>query len=90
MRKIVSISLPSTVAQQVDDMVAQGGYASTSELFRDLLRGIGRRHDDDHRMAECRAFSFRVSAFMSAVKKHARKGAKKTLSRDHDRYLYGK
>lgn len=90
MRKIVTISLPRAVAQQVDDMVAQGGYASTSELFRDLLRSVGRRRSENNLATEFCAYPFRVSAFMSAVKKHARKGAKKTLSRDHDRYLYAK
>lgn len=89
MRKIVTISLPEKTARQVDRMVARGGYTSTSELFRDMLRewtgapayGVPVQHSH--------APWFRTHHFIRAVKKHARKGAVKSLSRNHDRYLYG-
>lgn len=90
MRKIVTISLPENTARQVDSFVTKEGYTSTSEFFRDLLREWSRR--TDYTMSErvkC-VPQFRASAFIRAVKRHARKGGIKTLSRDHDRYLYGR
>lgn len=80
MRKIVTISLPEATARQVDHMVNEGGYTSTSELFRDMLREWTKAPTIPR---------FKTVAFLRAVKKHARKGAVKNLSRDHDRYLYG-
>lgn len=81
MRKVVAISLPEGTAQQVDRLVSQGGYASTSELFRDMIR------EWTQRPVPRRRFSAR--SFLGAAKRHARKGAPKTLSRNHDRHLYG-
>lgn len=90
MRKIVTISLPESTARQVDSFVTKEGYASTSEFFRDLLREWDRRTDCSMTERMKRVPQFRVSAFIRAVKRHAQKGGIKTLSRDHDSYLYGK
>ena len=38
MRTIVNISLPEAVAKEVRREVRAGGYASTSEFFREILR----------------------------------------------------
>ena len=38
MRNIINISLPPDVSMMVRQEVSQGGYASTSEFFRHLLR----------------------------------------------------
>lgn len=38
MREIVNLSLPKPLAQSVNDIVAEGRYASKSEFFRELLR----------------------------------------------------
>lgn len=38
MRKVINISLPTTMAETVKLAVKKGEYASTSEFFRDLLR----------------------------------------------------
>ena len=38
MRSIVNISLPETTVQLVKREVRAGGYASTSDFFRNLLR----------------------------------------------------
>lgn len=38
MRKVINISLPHPVVKTVKTAVKKGGYASTSEFFRDLLR----------------------------------------------------
>lgn len=38
MRQIINISLPQEVAKQVKKEVKAGGFASTSEFFRHLLR----------------------------------------------------
>lgn len=37
MRTIINISLPENLAKEVKKDVKEGGYASTSELFRDAL-----------------------------------------------------
>lgn len=89
MRKIVTISLPEETARQVDRMVAHGGYTSTSEFFRDMLRDWRGTPAYDTPAQHPRAPWFRVHHFIRAVKKHARTGAAKNLSREHDRYLYG-
>ena len=90
MRKVIAISLPQATARQVDRIVARERYASTSELFRDLLREWGRREVKvPRRSLECPP-PLHVAAFIRAVKKHAKSGGAKTLSRNHDRYLYGK
>lgn len=39
MREVINISLPATMAKTVKKAVKTGSYASTSEFFRDLLRG---------------------------------------------------
>ena len=38
MREIINISLPALTAKTVKSAVKVGGYASTSEFFRHLLR----------------------------------------------------
>lgn len=38
MREVINISLPTAMAKSVKQDVKAGGYASTSEFFRDLLR----------------------------------------------------
>ena len=39
LRNIINISLPQEMAQEVRREVKAGGFATTSEFFRDLLRG---------------------------------------------------
>ena len=39
MREIINLSLPSTMVKTVKKAVKDGGYISTSEFFRTLLRG---------------------------------------------------
>lgn len=39
MREVINISLPSEMAKAVKKAVKEGSYISTSEFFRDLLRG---------------------------------------------------
>lgn len=38
MRKIVNISLPEELEKKVKNAIRDGGYATKSEFFRDLLR----------------------------------------------------
>ena len=38
MREIINISLPQAMAQEVKADVKKGGFATTSEFFRHLLR----------------------------------------------------
>lgn len=38
MRKIINISLPEKMEKDVKNAVKKGGFASTSEFFRALLR----------------------------------------------------
>ncbi len=38
MREVINISLPSVTVKTVKSAVKVGGYASTSEFFRHLLR----------------------------------------------------
>lgn len=38
MRKVVNISLPAELKDEVNEAVKSEGYATTSEFFRDLLR----------------------------------------------------
>ena len=38
MREIINLSLPSTMVKTVKKAVKEGGYISTSEFFRTLLR----------------------------------------------------
>jgi len=38
MRTTLNISLPKNLRKWVDDQVADGGYGSASEFFRDLVR----------------------------------------------------
>ena len=40
MRNIITISVPPTVKKQIDLMVKENKYASTSELFRDAMRSL--------------------------------------------------
>jgi len=38
MREIINISLPPWLKSEVETAVKNGGYATTSEFFRDILR----------------------------------------------------
>ena len=38
MRSVINISLPTSMAQIVDNAISDGHYASKSEFFRNLLR----------------------------------------------------
>ena len=40
MRNIITISVPPAVKKQIDLMVKENKYASTSELFRDAMRSL--------------------------------------------------
>lgn len=40
MRSVINISLPTNLANVVDDIVDSGNYASKSEFFRTLLRSF--------------------------------------------------
>ncbi len=43
---IVNISLPDQMKDYIEERIRQGGYSTTSEYFRDLVR------DDQKRMAQ--------------------------------------
>jgi antitoxin ParD1/3/4 len=45
--KSMNISLPDTMRAYVEELVAQGGYSSVSEYFRELVR-----QDQKHRAKE--------------------------------------
>jgi len=45
--KSMNISLPDTMRAYVEELVAQGGYSSVSEYFRELVR-----QDQKHRANE--------------------------------------
>lgn len=45
--KSINISLPDTMRAYVEEQVAQGGYSSVSEYFRELVR-----QDQKHRAKE--------------------------------------
>jgi antitoxin ParD1/3/4 len=45
--KSINISLPDTMRAYVEELVAQGGYSSVSEYFRELVR-----QDQKHRAKE--------------------------------------
>lgn len=38
MRQIINISIPEIMVKSIDKIMKQDGYATKSELFRDLLR----------------------------------------------------
>jgi Arc/MetJ-type ribon-helix-helix transcriptional regulator len=38
MRSIINISLPEELKKRVEELMKEGGYATKSEFFRDLLR----------------------------------------------------
>jgi Arc/MetJ-type ribon-helix-helix transcriptional regulator len=38
MRNIINISVPEMLKKEIEREVSSGGYASTSEFFRNLLR----------------------------------------------------
>ena len=40
MRNIITISVPPAVKKQIDLMVKENKYASTSELFRDAMHSL--------------------------------------------------
>ena len=40
MRTTLNISMPSSLKKQVDIMIKEHNYASTSELFRDAVRSL--------------------------------------------------
>jgi len=40
MRNIITISIPSSVKKNVDNIMKENKYASVSELFRDAMRSL--------------------------------------------------
>ena len=83
MRKVVNVSLPEYLYQEVEQDVKRGRYGTKSQLFRELLlawkqgklQGAAKRFD--------------AKGLLNAVRKHAEEGGPKDLSVKHDLYLYG-
>lgn len=44
MRSIINISVPQKLKKEVEAEIKRGGYATTSEFFRDLLRLWKQQH----------------------------------------------
>ena len=82
MRKILNISLPEHLYEEVEETMKQKGYGTKSELFRDLLRAW-----KEGRFGEP-ARKFNAQVLLRNVRKHAVKGGPSDLSAKHDRYLY--
>lgn len=80
MRKIVNVSLPEHLYEEVETAVKHGGYATKSELFRDLLR--------DRKKVRPNQKKFQARTLLKNVKKHAQTGGPTDLSEKHDHYLY--
>lgn len=80
MRKIVNISLPEHLYEEVEGAVKHGGYATKSELFRDLLRDRKRVPSSQKR--------FQAKTLLKNVRQHAQTGGPADLSERHDYYLY--
>lgn len=45
MRAVINISLPQSMAELIDNVVASGKYATKSEFFRHLLREWMENHE---------------------------------------------
>ncbi len=84
MRKVINISLPEDLYNEVDREVKKGRYSTKSEFFRDLLRN--RKNGENGRSAD----DFNARDFLKRVKEHAEDSGPSDLSADHDKYLYGK
>lgn len=44
---IVNISLPDQMKQYIEDRINEGGYSTTSEYFRDLVREDQKRRNEE-------------------------------------------
>ncbi len=82
MRKVVNISLPEQLHNEVERAVKNGHYSSKSEFFRDLLRQwqAGKNASPND--------SFDAKGMLSAVREHAKETGPSDLSEKHDHYLY--
>ncbi len=84
MRKVINISLPEDLYDEVEKEVKKGKYSTKSEFFRDILRN--RDNYENGRSAG----DFDAREFLKRAKKHAGKAGPSDLSAGHDRYLYEK
>ena len=57
MRNIINISLPQAMAEEVRREVKAGGFATTSEFFRNLLRGYKKARLAEELREEREAFA---------------------------------
>jgi len=82
MRKVINVSLPAHLYQEVEQDVKRGRYGTKSELFRELLRAW--------KQGKLRGAAKRFDAkgLLNAVRKHAEEGGPRNLSAKHDLYLY--
>lgn len=81
MRKVVNVSLPEHLYEEVEQEIKRGRYGTKSELFRELLHSW-----KEGKLPKGR---FDAKRLLDNVQKHARKGGPKDLSTNHDKYLYG-
>ncbi|MFP4617002.1 MAG: ribbon-helix-helix domain-containing protein [Candidatus Paceibacterota bacterium] len=84
MRKVINISLPEDLYNEVDGEVKKGRYSTKSEFFRDLLRN--RKESENKKSAD----GFNTKDFLKRVKEHAGTTGPSDLSAEHDKYLYEK
>ncbi|MGM0629530.1 MAG: ribbon-helix-helix protein, CopG family [Patescibacteria group bacterium] len=84
MRKVINISLPEDLYNEVERETKKGKYSTKSEFFRDILRN--RNNHGSGRVIG----GFDATEFLKRVKKHAGKAGPSDLSAGHDRYLYEK
>ena len=84
MRKVINISLPERLYEEVERAVKLGRYGTKSELFREILRAW--------KEGKIQGFQGRFNAglLLRNIKEHAGRGGPRNLSAQHDRYLYGK
>lgn len=45
---IINISLPDQMKKYIEERIGEGGYNTTSEYFRDLIRGDQKRRAEAH------------------------------------------
>ncbi|HEX9721889.1 MAG TPA: ribbon-helix-helix domain-containing protein [Candidatus Paceibacterota bacterium] len=83
MRKVINISLPEHLYQEIEEATKQKGYGTKSELFRAVWTAW-----KEGRLGES-ARKFDAKKLLSNVRRHAAKGGPRDLSEQHDRYLYG-
>lgn len=83
MRKVINVSLPEHLYQEVEQDVKRGRYGTKSELFRELLSAW---KEGKLQLTEKR---FDAKGLLKAARKHAGEGEPKDLSAKHDLYLYG-